>query len=367
MTTPLFARLVGSAVGTALLALPGAALAQSGGTPDVTAYGHLNFGVFSVDDGTNDDTYLTDNDASNSRVGLIYETGLSNGGRFKFHFETGLGINGSAAVTPLDNDLDLEWRRTELRKFEVVYTTPRIGTFSFGQGSSATDGVNEADLSGTFLTNYSSIGDVAFGVEFRDAAGIGSGQSVGDTFNSFDGSRRFRVRYDSPTYNGFGLSASAGEEILRRGDDRAFYDIALNYDMDYGAVTVASRIGYQWIDSDEELLTGSVALLHEPTGLNATFATGRQQVGEADYAYLKLGMTRDLIAAGKTSIAVDLYEGDDIGFAGSSSTAVGFGVVQKLDAYDTEVYAGYRTYDLDGTATPVEDIDVAFVGARWKF
>jgi hypothetical protein len=46
---------------------------------------------------------------------------------------------------------------------------------------------------------------------------------------------------------------------------------------------------------------------------------------------------------------------------------VGVAVVQRLDAYNTELYATHRTYDFDDPSASYQDLDVTFVGARWKF
>ncbi|WP_298913681.1 porin [uncultured Roseobacter sp.] len=357
-------RLALPAISGVILALPQTALAQD---PTFTFYGQLNFGIFSVDDGTQSETFVTDNDNSNTRIGAIWESGLANGGKLKFHFESALGLFGSSSVTIDDTDLDFNYRRTELRKFEVVYTTPSVGTFSFGQGSTATDGFAEADFSGTSVIAYSALGDLAGNIAFRPQGGAATAVTVGDAFSNFDGARRFRVRYDTPEFNGFTVSASAGEEVLRRGDDREFYDLGLKYAQDYGDIKVDARLGYSWIDSDEELAIGSVALLHEPTGLNAAISTGRQQEGDADYIYAKLGYIQNWFSVGSTALSLDIYEGNDFAIAGSESSSVGLGVVQRLDKQNVEIYATYRTLSFEGGATAVEDIDVMVVGARWKF
>ena len=112
-------------------------------------YGQLNFGLFEADDGFQTETYLTDNDNSNTRVGFNWTFDLGAERMLRFNFETGLGLIGSSGVTIDDTDLDVDFDRQELRKFELIYTSPDIGTFSIGQGSMATDGVAEADLSGT--------------------------------------------------------------------------------------------------------------------------------------------------------------------------------------------------------------------------
>ncbi|MBW4707119.1 porin [Roseobacter sp. YSTF-M11] len=357
-------RLAIPAASSVLLALPHTAAAQDS---TFNFYGQLNFGLWSVDDGTQSESFITDNDNSNTRVGAIWESGLANGGKLKFHFETALGLRGSSSVTLDDTGLDFDWRRTELRKVEVVYTTPGIGAFSFGQGSTATDGFSEADFSGTSVIAYSAIGDLAGNIAFRPQGGAPSAVDIGDAFSNFDGARRFRVRYDSPDFSGFGVSVSAGEEVLREGDDREFYDLGLKYARDFGDIKMDARLGYSWIDSDEELAIGSLAMLHEPTGLNAAISTGRQQEGDDDFIYVKLGYIQDWFPAGSTAVSLDLYEGNDFAITGSESSSVGLGIVQRLDRHNVEIYATYRTLSFDSTGTNLEDIDVMALGARWKF
>ncbi len=349
------------------LLAPTLALAQSADGPEWDFYGHLDLGIISVDDGFDRNTSLSDNDNSNSRIGLIFKQSLRDGGELRFHFETAIGLTGSSSINGSDNDFDLEYRRTELRKFEIIYETANIGTFSLGQGSIATDGVAEADFSGTGVIAYSSLQDQAGSQLFRQSDGALSDIAVGNAFNGFDGARRFRLRYDTPKYKGFGLSVSGGREILSRGNDDEFYDIGLTYNHDYGAYKVVGRLGYSVRGSSEELLLGSAAVLHAPTGLSLAVAGGRQQQGDASYGYIKAGLQRDWFAFGRTHMSLDYYDGEDFAEAGSSSSSVGLAVVQKVDRFDLEIFASYRSFEYDASGPELEDLDVAFVGARWRF
>ena len=347
---------------------PLAAFAQDDGAPVVNFYGQLNFGIFSTDDGVRNETYFTDNDNSNSRVGVTYDTALKNGGKFKLQFETALGFKGSGSVTLDDTDLDLDWRRTDLRKFEAVYTTPSAGTFSFGQGSTATDGIAEADFSGTTVVMYSGLPDLAGSVEFNTTAGVGTGVTVGNAFSNLDGARRFRLRYDTPDFNGFSFAASAGEEVLVKNVDTRFYDVGLRYNRDYEAYKVSANIGYGWTDDDREVVSGSIAFIHTATGLNAALSGGERKETDADYLYFKLGILRDdLLTIGQTAFSIDWYDGNDFDVTGSDSTSFGIGVVQRIHRYKTELYAGYREYSYETPSVTTSDIQVAVLGARWKF
>ncbi|MDG1470050.1 MAG: porin [Ascidiaceihabitans sp.] len=351
-----------------LLAIPGAASAQDFSSPTFDFYGQLNFGLFSVDNGAASETYLADNDASNSRIGFNLGWDLSTGANLRFNFETALGLTGSTATTIDDTDLDVVWSSSELRKFELIYATAGAGTLSLGQGSMTGDDLSYSDFSGTTLVAGSSVTDIASSVEFVSAANVGSGVTLGDAFSNLAGSRRFRVRYDTPSYNGLAFSASFGRNALDESDTSEYADVGLLYERDLGPIKIASALGYTWEEDADEVLLGSIAVRHNPTGLNMAFAAGEQQGdGDDDYMYLKLGIERNIIAAGSTAFSIDLYEGNDAVVSGSESTSYGVGLVQNLDAYNTEVYAGYRVYDYDEGGTDVEDIDVAVFGARWSF
>lgn len=350
----------------ALLALPTFSAAQDT-APEWDFYGQLNLGIINVDNGVDTETALIDNDNSNSRVGVIFRQDLANGGQFRFNFETALGLTGSSAINGDDNDLDAGYNRRELRKLEIIYQTATIGTFSFGQGSIATDGSGEADFSGTGVAAYAGTSDLAGSQSLALTDGTISGTSIGNAFKTFDGGRRFRIRYDTPTYNGFGFAVSAGQEVLSSGNDDEFYDFGLSYDKDYGDYKVAARLGHSIRDSAEAFTVASAAVLHEPTGLSFALAAGQSREADTDYAYAKVGYQRDWVSFGRTYLSADFYSGSDFAFAGSDSQSFGIAVVQKVDAYNVELYATYRTFEVDGGTSNFDDVDVTFVGARWKF
>lgn len=331
-------------------------------------YGQLNFGIFNTDDGFDEETYFTDNDNSNTRIGFNWVNDFGADRSLRFNFETGVGLNGSSAVTIDDTDLEFDWDDTELRKFEFIYSTPDLGVFSFGQGGTASDGVAEADFSGTTVIAYSGIADLAGSIEFRENDGAGSGISIGDTFKSFDGARRFRLRYDTPSFGGVVFSVSGGEEVLADGDDNEYYDVGAKYTADYGDLKADARIGYSWISGGEERLVGSFATLHEPTGLSFALASGAEQdIGDAGFVYVKLGWQQAWTSYGTTALSIDYNDGEDFSIDGSDSTSVGVGVVQNFDAQNLEVYAAWRTHEFDASGSSFKDIDVIALGARWKF
>ncbi|WP_299041634.1 hypothetical protein [uncultured Tateyamaria sp.] len=324
--------------------------------------GQINRGILFTDDGVESNEFFVDNDNSSTRLTAraAYDFGdYVVGALIEYEFE----FSTSNGVSQLNSDISSSVSNE--RKFELFTRTP-FGNFAYGQGDAASNGIAEIDLSGTFIGNNSAVGLISGGQIFRTASGAFSSNDVGDFFSNFDGITRIeRFRYDTPAFGGgFTASVSFGE------DDQN--DIALRYNGKLGDVRVRSGITYAQLD-DTDRIAGSVSAFHDPTGLNLTFASGQDDLNVAGrndpgYYYLKLGyQQKDLVPWGSTSIAVDYYDGSDQSLNGSSSESYSIFAVQKIDKINTEVYAGFRTFD---AATPTEsfqDIDSVFIGARFRF
>jgi hypothetical protein len=333
-----------------------------------TFYGQVNLTFQGVDDG--EDTYqnFVDNGNSASRVGLWID-GTLWGNTARFNFETALGIKSTSETNQVDDPDWIDWQRTDIRKLEVVYSGD-FGAVWAGQGSMATDNAAEIDNSGTSVVGYSSLADTAGGFFFRDGVAL-SGTTIGNVFKNFDGSRRFRLRYDTPDMSGFVLSAAAGNDVLSETDEANYYDTALRYGYKDDTVALNAAIGYSWKDDQgdtTEQALASASVTHVPTGINVTLAAGEQMSDEGQYLYLKLGWAGDVLAFGRTAVSADIYNGSDFGVSGSASDAWGVQLVQAFDDQGLEAYLGYRSYAYnDVPGTDYQDIGTVLFGARWKF
>lgn len=359
--------------GPMLVALALAAQAQdlkstneAGGT--ATFYGQVNLTFQSVDDGVETYENFVDNSNSTSRVGLWIDGTLFEN-RFRFNFETALGIKNTAETSQTEDENWIDWQRTDIRKFEVV-SSGDFGAIWVGQGSMATDGVVEIDNSGTSVVGYVNLADTAGAFLFRDGAAL-SGKTIGSVFKDFDGSRQFRLRYDTPDFSGFVISAAVGNDILDEGDDASYYDTAVRYSYADDTVDVDAGLGYSWKDDEGDMteqVTASASATHVPTGLNLTLATGEQMSDGGKYFYAKLGWRGDLIGAGETAVSADIYNGSDFGVTGSESSSWGLQAVQQFSDPGLEAYIGYREYTYDQVAgSDFQDVDTMLLGARWKF
>ncbi|WP_230981735.1 porin [Ruegeria pomeroyi] len=366
---------------TSALALAAAALAapasaqllyenQSGGS--VRLYGQFNPALISVDDGQQTETQIRDNDLSRSRIGLRLAQPFGDN-TFRFRFEAGLGLPNSTETNQLGDNFS-GWTRDDLRHIDFSLEGD-WGKVSLGQGSMAADGIAESDLSYVGVALYSYLADANAGFFFRDTAGVLSGPAVGDALDTFDGSRRGRIRYDSPEIAGFTFSAAYGENILNTADQSDYYDAAVRYSGEFaGGVQLDAGLAYQVRDNngvDRSDVVGSASVLLK-NGLSFTFAGGTRDNDAAgatdpDYLYFKVAYDVDLFSFGKTGVGVHYYDGSDFNVAGSETKGWGVGIAQRVEAYNTDVYFTYQDYEYDDAANSYQDLSTIVLGARWRF
>ena len=340
----------------------------SGGS--FTFYGQFDPAFVTFDDGVSTYDELVDNSSSNSRVGILLRQPFGSN-ELRFRFETGLGLRSSAGVSQTSTPKGVDWDRTDLRHVDFIYETASFGTFYLGQGSMASDGIGDRSLAGTGLGASVSIGDIAGGYELRTSAGALSGISIGDAFVSLDGSRRGRIRYDTPTFNGFTLSVAYGQDILTSGNTDDFYDIGLGYSTELsGGMEIEAGLGYQVRERDgapDREDTFASFTFYMPSGFNATFAAGDRNTN-GDYYYISFGYRRDFFGIGETAFAVDFYSGNDFVSVGGEAETYGLAITQDIDKLNVEAYFGYRDYSYtDTTAVSYLDAESFVIGARWRF
>lgn len=342
----------------------------------LTFYGQLSPIALQYDDGAVRDTYAPiGNSNKTSRVGFRYQIRSFGAWSPVFRVEFGLSARPSNSVNLLDpGESILDFNSQDLRKFELVLTHPTLGKIAVGQGSMATDNIAEVDYSGTTVAAYSNVAQVAAAQFLRREDGTLSAFQVGSFIDNFDGdsvrgsyedgTRKMRVRYDTPNYEGFVLSMALGNEAFRdEGEVNA--DVSVTHEADLGDVRVASGIGYRW-QTDTQILSGSASVFHEPTGVSLTGAFGYETDG-GEYDYLKLGLRRQIWAIGDTAVSVDWYQSKDISVSGSSAKSLGLAFVQSFDKAGLQGYALVRRYKFDLPTVSFQDGLAVMTGLRWAF
>jgi hypothetical protein len=337
----------------------------------IEVYGQINKGLLIFDDGGSTLGYFpVDNDNSSTRGGIRTYAAINEVWSIGGNAEAEWNPYSTANVDQLNRD-DFDWNTWQLRKLEFYTESRNLGKLSLGQGSMASDGTAESDLSGTSVVGYSKIQDMAGGQFFRLTDGTLSSVHVKNAFTNFDGlQRKLRARYDTPKFAGFSLGTSVGTQVIPNESPYVtVWDVAARYENTIGDYKLGGAVAFSRPGDDENLYDGSVSVLHEPSGLSLTLAAAYsdQEPADARYGYVKLGYQADFFEVGKTAMSIDYYVGGDIAGPATDSTSFGAQLVQNLDYYQTELYLGARSYDYED---PDDDFDhsLAFLaGARVKF
>ncbi len=346
-------------------------------------YGQINKGILQFDDGEETRSYgLIDNDNSGTRFGLSYKQ-VRGAWTFENVNEFSYAPYSTSNVNIEDTSPDdYAWSNSNIRKIDFTFLNDHYGKFWFGQGSMATDGILEIDLSGTDVIAYSGVANSAAAQLIRMSDGALSGIEIGDVFANLDGDRRFRVRYDTPAFANFTFAAAFGRNLLSSEQDQRdanLFDAAVNYANTFAdSVELQAGVGYNWqegVDGEDDtvIFGGSASAIHTPTGLNLTFASGSQDNDgyTASFWYSKLGLLRDYVSWGSTALSVDYYSGDDFGLSdevtSSTSNSWGLALVQTIDRANTELWLTYRSYDYSDDFASYDDGQALFGGARFRF
>jgi hypothetical protein len=273
----------------------------------------------------------------------------------------------------------------------------QLGKVSVGKQSDAAD--NTAilvDGSGSLVpANWVAFDVNSFGIRQKgtDAAtglvwGGGYCSSFGGAWGDCDGFPNNSVRYDSPTFGGFSVSASWGEDDV--------WALTGRYAGEWGDFKVAGAASYA--DSSDEKYNGGfftattapapadigaavnpgveqqyfqAALYaeHVPTGLFGYAAYGHDDFdgldGQSETWYGKVGIRQRWNPLGHTVLygeylnargdgAFSQSAGEDIGATHDRTELWGGGIVQEVDAAAMSIWIKYRHLDYDDNNT--EDI-----------
>ena len=378
-------QMIAVAGGAILLAAVGNASAleiKSGSDKvDVELYGQVNRAVLYADDGNESQFFHVDNDNSSTRVGLTGKIKATETVTVGSSFEVEWQENASNVVSMDEESIAGEF---EGRLMELYLSCKKTGKISIGKGKMASEDTSETDLSGTSLAGMSDVAKVGGGFKFYDPAYVAplpaspdeevvdTRLSVGNVFNNMDGlAKKNRMRYDTPKFAGFSLAAAAGEQKIG--------DAGLFYSGEFAGTKLEGALAWADFGDDKPYsqINGSASVLF-PFGLNLTFAVGTRDMdtmpaGGDDPAFMygKIGYICDnIFSVGSTAFSVDYSVDENIKRQnnGEEGTAYGIQLVQKLNAYNTDLYAAYRSYELeDSTGADYEDISIVMAGARLKF
>jgi len=291
----------------------------------------------------------------------------------------------------------------------------QLGKVSLGKQSQASD--NTAilvDGSGSLVpANWVAYDTRAFFLRTSDggtlstfwgAAGGGCA-TMGGAWGDCNGLTQNVIRYDSPTFGGFSLSASWGDDDM--------WDIAGRYAGEHHGFKLAAAVAYNEVNSrnecggallgcgynnlgdlDAQYFQAGVYLQHVATGLFGLVNYGDMQnetvpgIADSETWYAKVGLRTKFNHLGATVFYGEYLSADGAGAAvgdggAQGETALniddievwGLGVVQEVDAAAMSVWIKYRNLSADttfvgsegGGAVGVEDFDYVGVGGLINF
>ena len=303
------------------------------------------------------------------------------------------GVNGPHVYSQLGSG------RTGFGGVDVVQSywfvkSEQLGKVSVGLQSQASD--NTAilvDGSGSLVpANWVAFDTRLMGLRHNDGSLVvgetwGLAQScggMGGVWGDCNGLTHNVVRYDSPTFGGFSVSASWGEDDM--------WDVAGRYAGEFGGIKIAAAAAYTEITDDrynnltgipdEQYFQAGLYLEHVPTGLFGLVNYGHLDIdGVADAQetwYGKLGLRQRWSALGHTVLYGEYLNGRDgggFGVAGADNSELevwGGGVVQEIDAAAMSMWVKYRhlSYEDDfhqGPVNGIQDFQYVGVGALINF
>lgn len=383
----------------------------------LTVAGQVNKAVLFWDDGSEKNAYVVGNKNDQSNISFAGDA----------HFAAGWTAGYDITIRLRDNlsdDVDQDVAHGTGDAFQLweahwYLENEKLGKVSVGKASRITDTAPENDLSETGVAGYVGVQDIGGAFALRRTDGVLLGLAWGDVYSHFNGDTANVVRYDTPEFGGFVASASWGQDDI--------WDVGLKWEGEGGGFTGAATIAYtqvsdapsEFADLDQSTLVGSVAILHQASGLNVLIAAGHrsfdQSVLDADgvtrtpedakFIYTKLGWLAKLNGLGPTAFygeygwfkdfvsALDNSVDDDgngigdgtdlaaslggVRIAGNTAEVWGAGVVQHIEAAEMQIYLGYRLHQVDfdvraagGAAVPsasLEDFHTVIVGSKIAF
>jgi hypothetical protein len=372
----------------------------------LTVSGQVGEAIMWWDDGGEDNIYVGSHDYARTRFRFTGTGKISEDLSAGYLLE--IGVRTSRFNRNTQNTDDGAASALDIRHSNWWLQSKSLGKVTVGQGSQATDGITEINLSNTAGLGFVQLPDFlasnGSGWLFRNSTTGGLGAlSWGHLFPGNgasgqigEGDRWNVVRYDSPAVAGFVVSASWGEDDL--------WDVALRYAGEFNGVKLAAGIGYgSYTDSSNnvsergcaivagnqscDMLGASLSIMHVPSGIYVAASYGRKDDDNKDarfgvnvqdsddFYYIQAGIEQKWLPYGKTTIFAD-YHSYDIGaltnnagtaaltvgagfgalaadrIAGADLDAWGAGIVQNFEAAAMDIYLYYKHVEADVRVSP---------------
>jgi predicted porin len=315
----------------------------------VTISGQVNSAILAWDDGLTGkaDARVVQNES--------YVT-VSGAARFSKQLEAGFVIElGLAPYNVLADQLSVNQSNEVYTRRAATWLRMPLGKITVGKDSDAADGIVDS----------TSVVNTRPAVKMLSFAPLLGGDGMTENLDLFDGQKLDVLRYDSPAVAGFTVSASWSRSGVANGDPDVedVFAVAVRYFEEVGQFKVAGGAAYRQgavfpgldpilnigqVAFDQETISGSVSVLHMPTGVFVNAAAGQATFGGNDKitAWTVMpGVEERWISAGKTTLFGEYatFKMDD---ASDDLTYIGLGAVQAVDAAALSLYITARRVEV---------------------
>ncbi|MFN3869209.1 MAG: porin [Hyphomicrobiaceae bacterium] len=356
----------------------------------LTVSGWVNEAVMFWDDGVESNIYQVTNVVAQTRFRFVGQAKIDDEWSAGYLIEIGIRGAGSDQVNANIDD-GTSPNSLAIRHSAWWLNSKRLGKVWVGQTSAATDGIMEINVAnvGHFATQNAGAQVGGFtvrgtGLTLRNFMGGGSNTAA----QIGEGERHNVVKYETPTIQGFTLSAAYGEDDL--------WDVALRYAGEFNGVKMAFGVGYsQWTEGASQGGTNeyncadifpaapdvscqqfgvSGAIMHVPTGLYVHAAYGVRTDDnvllndEMSQFYVQGGIERKFFPLGKTTMFVE-YQNWDNERRNTELNMWGLGLNQNIEAAAMDLYIRYNNFDADDNnlATNEESFQSVIMGGKINF
>ena len=341
--------------------------------------GQVSRMVVAPDDAVGDEIQHQDIGFSGSRFRFTGSETMDNGMTvgFRYEIQARRGAAGGDGAELTDGGDNQE------NRLQDVYFKGGFGSIALGRGDGAGNGATEVDMSGTVLASPSTLDSNWGGYKITpDLDGTADDDSIAwnTVYKMFDAnSRQNRVRYDSPSFNGFSFAVSANQG---NANELAVRYKGTLFGHKFGAAYYTGSTADSKDDTDDvggncdttptcvpvdgaDISGGSASLLLN-NGLNFTVAISESDItgGTRDATFFKVGYKK-----GKHAFAVDQADGENDA-AVTEGDSTGF-TYAYFPHKGVELFATVRTLDstgvVDSTGGGAQSVDLTAIGTRLKF
>jgi hypothetical protein len=374
-------------------------------TVSLTVTGQVDRAIMSWDDGVDSDTYVVDNAIYTSRFGVEGKAAIKPG--LVAGYVMQIDVNDAMSSTVSQSDPDgsgpapggdegFGESSIRIRTNYVYIDSETFGRVSIGQNYSFYDAVSVPfQVVSTYNTDG---GPYADGFRLRTSDGGSAGFNWGQLIGN--GPRRDDyLRWDSPSFGGFSVTALAGDDDV--------WEVGAKYFTKTDRFALNTAIDYYNYDSTPLPAAGGLSNFQELKGLfsikelqSGIFLTawaaqrdyertlGGVRLDETGYSLQGfVGIEKSFLPYGNTTIYGGYGQYNDFagtGLSGSSATPFGvgadgrtddyvadadvsrltFGVIQNIKSAAMDIYAITEHYSADVAVGDLKDIGGATAGAN---